>query len=357
VSKRKARAVEIVAKGLVEKVSESKFLVKSESRDKWYEVEWQQKRWVCSCPDFSKRGRACKHIYAVMYWQFVQNVAVSCEKLTHPSCPNCGGFEVVKCGLRRNKFGPVQRYLCKNCGKKFTDRTEFRGMRKSALAVAAALDLYFKGLSLRQISHHLKNTTGIAVSHITIRNWVKKYVKMIDSFLTNLKLPNSERWHADETVVRVEDRHILIWTLLDSESRMILATYISKYRGVDEALNLLKKGKEVVGKSPDEIVTDGLKSYGKAVSVFDGETIHVQSSLRKGLNNRIERLFRDMKLKSKISGFRSEDGVKVFADGYRIYHNFIKPHQSLNDKTPAEIAGLVEGELSWLDLIRRSAKR
>lgn len=27
-------------------------------------------------------------------------------------------------------------------------------------------------------------------------------------------------------------------------------------------------------------------------------------------------------------------------EGYRIYYNFIRPHMSLNGKTPAEVAGL-----------------
>ncbi|MDI3498228.1 IS6 family transposase [Archaeoglobus sp.] len=361
VSKRKIRAVEMVAKGLVRESSDSGFLVRSEKDEsKWYRVEWKHNRWVCECEDFRRRGRTCKHIYAVMYWQLVQNAVSGCEMLKYPACPECGRFdEVVKCGMRYNKSGPVQRYQCKRCGVKFTDRSGFHGMKNSARVVAAALDLYFKGLSLRQISQHLKHAFGVEVSHVTVRNWVKKYVMLVDSFLSDLKLPTSERWHADETVVKVEDRHMLIWTLIDSETRMIIATNVSKYRGVEEALNLLKKGREIVHSPPDEIVTDGLKSYRKAVEeLFEGrDIIHVQSSLRKGLNNKIERLFRDLKIRSKISGFRSEEGVEIFADGYRIHHNFLRAHQSLNNKTPAQAAGLIEDELSWLDLIRLASRK
>ena len=36
----------------------------------------------------------------------------------------------------------------------------------------------------------------------------------------------------------------------------------------------------------------------------------------------------------------------------QIYYNFVRPHQGLNGKTPAEMAGVgIEGENKWLGLI------
>jgi hypothetical protein len=43
--------------------------------------------------------------------------------------------------------------------------------------------------------------------------------------------------------------------------------------------------------------------------------------------------------------------------GTQIYHNFIKPHQGLQGRTPAEAAGIkVEGENKRLTLIQNSSK-
>ena len=40
-------------------------------------------------------------------------------------------------------------------------------------------------------------------------------------------------------------------------------------------------------------------------------------------------------------------------DGNRIYYNFIKPHESLDGKTPSEQAGItIEGNNKWLSLMR-----
>ena len=44
-------------------------------------------------------------------------------------------------------------------------------------------------------------------------------------------------------------------------------------------------------------------------------------------------------------------------EGHCLYYNFIKPHQSLDGKTPSEEAGItVEGKNKWLTLIRTAIK-
>lgn len=43
--------------------------------------------------------------------------------------------------------------------------------------------------------------------------------------------------------------------------------------------------------------------------------------------------------------------------GLQIYHNFIRPHESLNGDTPAERAGIkVEGQDRWLTLIQNASR-
>ena len=45
----------------------------------------------------------------------------------------------------------------------------------------------------------------------------------------------------------------------------------------------------------------------------------------------------------------------VMLTGYQLYHNYIRPHESLNGKTPAEACGIkVEGENKWLTLIQNA---
>ena len=42
--------------------------------------------------------------------------------------------------------------------------------------------------------------------------------------------------------------------------------------------------------------------------------------------------------------------------GYQIYHNYIREHEALNNRTPAEACGIkVEGKNKWLTLIQNAS--
>jgi len=44
--------------------------------------------------------------------------------------------------------------------------------------------------------------------------------------------------------------------------------------------------------------------------------------------------------------------------GMQTYHNYVRPHEALNGKTPSEAAGIkVEGENKWLTLIQNACKK
>jgi len=51
-------------------------------------------------------------------------------------------------------------------------------------------------------------------------------------------------------------------------------------------------------------------------------------------------------------------GLRVLMDDLKIYYNFIRPHMSLNGKTPAEKANVKTrlGQNKWLGLIKRSSQ-
>lgn len=51
----------------------------------------------------------------------------------------------------------------------------------------------------------------------------------------------------------------------------------------------------------------------------------------------------------------SETGKIPIAEGQRIHYNFVKLHMALEEKTPAEAAGVkVEGENKWQTLIQNA---
>lgn len=360
-SKREMKGIRLVVNNHVFPVSQTTFIVRSESNpDKSYRVTWQKKKWCCTCEDFLKHKKACKHVYAVRYYMLLQSLT-SGTRHTHerPHCPNCKSRQfVIKRGFRYNKSGPVQRYFCKRCKVKFVDRTAFRGMKNKAAAIVSALDLYFRGVSLRQIAEHLELTYGIKVSHSTVYNWIKKYVQIVNSYVKGMRANCSVRWHMDDTVVRVSGRHMVVWGLLDSETRFLLALRISGKRGAEEAEKLIKEGLTLSTTRPIELVSDGLSSYQVAIEREfrskgkNNDVIHIKGPLTAGFNNKIERFNGLLKNRVKtMGGFQNEESVNTFTKGFQVYYNFIKGHKSLGGKTPAQVAGLVSKKKSWLDLI------
>ncbi len=70
-------------------------------------------------------------------------------------------------------------------------------------------------------------------------------------------------------------------------------------------------------------------------------------------NNVIERLHVTLKDRTKpMRGLGKMDTTKIILDGWNAKYNFVRPHQSLKGKTPAEVAGSnINIENGWRDLI------
>jgi hypothetical protein len=42
---------------------------------------------------------------------------------------------------------------------------------------------------------------------------------------------------------------------------------------------------------------------------------------------------------------------------YQLFHNYIRPHEGLDGKTPAEVCGIkVEGENKWITIIQNASQ-
>jgi len=357
------RGLEIVLMGgQIRRVSRDKFLVKSQKGNGWYEVVWRNRKWRCSCADYKKRKKDCKHIYAVL--TFLNLPSILMRNLTPElnSCPRCGAGQeyLVKIGCRKNRSGPVRRFKCKKCGHTFTERLAFKSMRSDPFIIVLALDLYLKGLSTRMVAHHLSTMYGYNISHMTIYRWFRKYVKLISAYVKKLKPRVGKRWHADEMKVSIDGKPAYLWNILDRKTRFLLASYITTSRGAREALRVLETAIERAGIKPTEFVTDGLSSYSKAVEILKIKR-HVRNVKFSGKtnNNVIESLHSTLKPRIKAARrMGSKKSAREFAEAISIYYNFIRPHLTLRDRTPSKKAEItIENTNPLLTLILRSGKK
>jgi len=73
-------------------------------------------------------------------------------------------------------------------------------------------------------------------------------------------------------------------------------------------------------------------------------------------NNKTERFNVEYSNREKVMRGIKKDDYVIFA-GYQMYHNFIRPHMGLSNKTPAEACGIkIEGHNKWLTLIQNTSK-
>jgi transposase-like protein len=369
-SRREHKGIDLVSENHVQELSQVRFLVRSESDSATnYEVSWIGKKWICTCPDYRRKQKRCKHIHAVSYYLAVKAFipALKSDPEAQRLCPKCHSSEIAFHCWRYNKNGSAKRYRCKNCRKTFSDRNGFEGMKNQAKIIATALDLYFRGLSLRKISEHFETLYQVKVSYTSVYYWLSKYVEIVENLAPCSPLKTGERWAADETLVRLKGRHIYLWGLLDRETKVLIAEHISARRSSDDASILFKKGLEETKHSRNqvsELITDGLPSYAESVNrELRNRTrplIHVQGPLLTGKinNNQMERMMGTIKERTKLTmHFHNEPGAKLFSKGFRTHYNYVRGHMALDGKTPAQAAGLSEKKLSWLDLISKAQEK
>ena len=70
--------------------------------------------------------------------------------------------------------------------------------------ICLTLDLYFKGVSLRKITDHLKQFYELNVKHTAVLRWIEKYIEIMDNYVSQFKPKLRAVWHADEMMVQID---------------------------------------------------------------------------------------------------------------------------------------------------------
>lgn len=250
------------------RVTDGYYKVKSQTVDRYYDINNTKIGWKCNCPDHKFRGTKCKHIWAVQISLGIRNQVkanVILEPIVVTACISCHSQNIKKSGIRHNKSGDIQRYACKDCGKIFSINVGFERMKHNPKAVTAAMQLYFSGESLRNTQRSLE-LIGVKVSHQTIANWISKYTNLMKNYVDNLKPDVSSTWRADEVWIKVKGDMKYLFALMDDETRYWIAQEVADSKDRHDARNLFQEAKDIAGKRPETLITDGLPSYHDAFS-------------------------------------------------------------------------------------------
>ncbi len=243
-------------------------------------------------------------------------------------------------------------------------KTELKGEKLDSLLWDFKLTLLENDVALPVVDQICedakKKLQGITVDHSTVLRWVKKYVRLMNNYVEQIKPNVSDTWRADELYIKVRGDLKYLFAMMDDETRFWIAQEVAETKDKHDARTLFFRAKRLMGKTPKTLITDGLPAYSIACEqVFDG-TKHVRKITFDGKvhnNNKMERMNGEVRDREKTMRGLKRKRTPVLT-GYQLYHNFLRPHESLNGKTPSEACGIeIQGKNKWITLIQNASKK
>jgi transposase-like protein len=279
------------------------------------------------------------------------------------ACIYCKSEKIKKDGLRKNKYGDIQKFRCLECGRYFTVNFGFERMKHNPQAITTAMQMYFSGESLRNTAKTLR-LIGAQVSHQTVYNWIEKYTALMEKYLDKITPNVSDTWRADELFLKVKGNMKYLYALMDDQTRFWIAQEVADTKYSADIRPLFRLGKAIADKQPKTLITDGAPNFHEAfmdeywTSKIGTRPEHIRDIRFDGTvhNNKMERMNGEIRDRERVMR-TLERGDSPILEGYQIFHNYIRPHMALKGKTPAESAGIkVEGENKWMTLIQNAAQ-
>jgi transposase-like protein len=363
---RQERGIEIANKqDQIKRVSDGYYLVKSQTKNKQYDVIATEKGWECSCPDHIFRNVCCKHIHSVEFSLQIRETVkqqVTINEIHSESCPNCKSNNLKKDGIRHNKNYDIQRFKCNECNKKFSINLGFEKMKASPQIITSAMQLYFTGESLRNTQKFLE-LQGVKITHKTVWNWIKKYTNLMEKYLEQITPQVSDKWRTDELYLKIKGDRKYLYAMMDDDTRFWIATQVADTKNSADVRPLFRESMKVAKKRPAVLITDGAPNFRDAHkkefrTLAKPHSIHIRHIHFKNdyNNNKMERLNGEIRDREKTMRSLKKDDSPILT-GMQIHHNYIRTHMGLNGQTPADKAGIkVNGNNKWITLIQNASQ-
>ena len=336
----------------------------------WYRVSFGLDSPTCECKYHTTGNRCrCKHIAAVEHMLLVHaddtlrthdNIAIEKPKL---KCPDCKCEQYTRYGTYRGKSGDKQLFKCKKCSRRFRDNLGFEYRHTAPIYITLTLMLYGMAMSVNKIQMTLGHL-GVHVHVDTITRWLEHYVGLVGGYTNTLRPPCiGNKWGCDEKQQNVNGMDWWIMAVMDLGTRFVLSWDTSPTKLKYDAIPLLRAARDTANKIPRIFVTDGLDRYEiafkkvfnklKGLKSIQIRDIHIRNLIcNTNTQERLNGEFTDRF--DPARGIKKEDSV-IFSIAI-LHHNYIKPHSGINNKTPAEAAGIdIQGTDRWLSLIQNAA--
>jgi putative transposase len=268
-------------------------------------------------------------------------------------CKHCHSGRTRKYGLVEG----VQTYFCNNCKRKFRVNASLFRMKTPYLQVTSALEEYYTGRSINNIRDRLSARFGNSPpSSKTVYGWVTKFSGEAVNQFKDYHPKVGSVWIIGESVLTVNGKNYWCLDIIDRYSRFLLATQLSISRDTMDIKNLLDHAVDRADKNPDQVLIGSWNGYREGLDLAFGSCSKRISVELIGENDHIEFLehwYSTVKSRTKtLKRLKSIETACKFLEGFRICHNYLRPQESFDGKTPAEKAEVHYTSKSWSDVLR-----
>jgi transposase-like protein len=225
------------------------------------------------------------------------------------------------------------------------------------------MQLYFSGESFRGVSKVLR-LQGANFSHQAVYGWVRKYTGLMEGYLEQIKPQLGNTWRTDEMYLMIRGNRKYLFAMMDDDTRFRIAQQVASNKGTSDVRPMFREARERAGKKPKTLISDGAWNFAEANTKeywsrhTNDRTEHIRDIKLGGEvhNNKMERQNGEWRDREKVMrGLKREDSPVL--KGLQIFHNYFRPHEGLNGRTPAEAAGIrIEGENKWITVIQNAAQ-
>ncbi|AFY39944.1 Integrase catalytic region [[Leptolyngbya] sp. PCC 7376] len=245
-------------------------------------------------------------------------------------CPHCDStrFSVLQ---RKTNLG-YDRFQCKTCHRTYNERTatpfNFIEVPTDIVFEVLFCRIRYK-LSYRDVAEFYL-LRGFQFSHETVRDWEERFLPYFTEHIREKRRGKiGQVWFVDETYVKVSGRWCYLYRGIDQDGNLV-DVRLSDKRDMAGTKAFFEMAREISGESPEQVFTDGLKSYPRAIDEELGKEVEHQVIGCQG--NPVEQSHRGQKDRYYPTlGFGALESAQRFCQAFDEVNNVLRPRRQMGE--------------------------
>jgi transposase-like protein len=212
-----------------------------------------------------------------------------------------------------------------------------------------------RAVSIHRDVEELLAERGTEVDHLTVHRWVQRFTPLLADAARFGRHRVGDRWHVDETYVKVASRWVCLYRAVDQYGQVI-DVYASTQRDTEAARRFFQRAKKATGVVPAEVITDRAPTYPRVLDrLWPAAWHHVE----RYANNRIESDHAQLKRWLRpMRGIKTMTGLRVLAAGHAFAQNLRRGHYEIAADRPRNLRlAIAFGQLATAVCLRCRARR